>query len=103
MLNPRPESGTKIWGNDVNADYQFIPREVTYLYHDRGLVWYETEHGQKFGWYAEQFFYTKEESQAECDLLNREANGEKVRSSLVEHEIGLALKESATRGPVRIC
>jgi hypothetical protein len=100
MLNPLPEPGTKVWGNDVNANYEFVPREVTFLYKDRGLVWYDSGAG-KFGWYASTFFYTEKESQDECDLLNREAKGEEVRCSLLERDIYIALNK-ANRGPIRI-
>ena len=111
MLNPLPARGTRVWGNDVatiNGEFVFVPREVTFLYKDRGLVWFSHDVNPKpnengWGWYSDSFFYTKEESQSECDLLNREAKGEKVRSSLVAHDIGVALKASETRGPVHIC
>lgn len=82
MLNPLPEEDTKVWKDEVidtndkfDGNLQFVPREVTFKYKDRGMIWHETEYGAKFGWYSSQFFYTQEECQKECDLLNQEADG----------------------------
>lgn len=86
MLNPMPQRGTRIWGNDVAdpdgtmQNLLFVPEEVTFLYQDRGLIWFSRDLNPKptdngMGWYSSEFFYTEAESQENCDLLNQEAAG----------------------------
>jgi hypothetical protein len=112
MLNPHPKRGDRIWGNDVaqttDGEFIFVPQEVTFLCHDRGLIWYSHDVNPKpnengWGWYASTFFHTKEESQAECDLLNQEAKGIVTERMQKEREKWREWAQRAkTAGPFQI-
>jgi hypothetical protein len=96
MLNYNVNGG-EAFKVDVNRDFQFVPKKVTVVGKEGGMIRYMTDSDiaynktvkeynkvSGFLWYSCQFFTTESECLAECEMMEREAAGEITPRKMVE-------------------